>query len=73
MKVLFVVVALAVAVSAAPGGYTGNGGVYFNPEAVDQLDYMDHARHAGKKIEPRFFLAITPQTKMFLILLSPRI
>ena len=47
MKVLLAiaVVALAAAVSARPGGYTSNGGVY-NPDK--HLDYMDHARNAGK-------------------------
>lgn len=47
MKVLVAVLALAVAVSARPGGYTSNGGVYaFDPNV--HLDYMDHARNAGK-------------------------
>ena len=46
MKVLVAVLALAAAVSARPGGYTSNGGVYFNPDV--HLDYMDHARNAGK-------------------------
>ena len=45
MKVLVAVLALAVAVSARPGGYTTNGGVY-NP--TKELDYMEHARSAGK-------------------------
>ncbi len=51
MKVLFAVVALlaAVAVHARPGGYTANGGV-FQHDPSKQLDYMDEARHAGKKI-----------------------
>ena len=47
MKVLVAVLALAAAVSARPGGYTANGGVYnFDPNV--HLDYMDHARNAGK-------------------------
>ena len=49
MKVLVVaVLALAAAVSARPGGYTANGGVYFNPDV--HLDYMDHARNAGELV-----------------------
>ena len=47
MKVLVAVLALAAAASARPGGYTANGGVYnFDPNV--HLDYMDHARSAGK-------------------------
>ena len=47
MKVLVAVLALAAAASARPGGYTANGGVYnFDPNV--HLDYMDHARNAGK-------------------------
>ena len=47
MKVLVAVLALAAAASARPGGYTSNGGVYnFDPNV--HLDYMDHARNAGK-------------------------
>ncbi len=49
MKTLALLLALSVSAAVArPGGYTANGGVYqFDPDR--DLDYMTHARNAGKR------------------------
>ncbi len=49
MKTFALLLALsASAAMARPGGYTANGGVYkFDPDR--DLDYMTHARNAGKR------------------------
>ena len=46
MLALVVLPALLVVSSAAPGGYTGYGGLY--PNMNQNADYMAHAKNAAK-------------------------